>query len=100
MRPPPYQPRPFTSLGTNDKTAAPVTQPLYSFKGSVKRPDAPPPLPVIRYLPTMPLELARPCWKRLDLESSSRRGVSVPLADSTTHLAFWKTSRLLLALSK
>jgi len=91
---------PVTLPGNAATTAAPVTAPLYSFKGSLKRPDAPPPLPLIRYLPTMPLELARPCGKRPDLDNSSRRGVSVPLADRTTHLAFWKTSRLLLALSK
>ena len=42
----------------------------------------------IRYLPTMPLEFAKPCGKRALVELSSRRDVSAPLADTTTARAF------------
>jgi len=48
----------------------------------------------MRCLPTMPLEFASPCGKRLDLELSSSLGVSAPFAQTTTPFARWKTSRL------
>ena len=46
----------------------------------------------IRYLPTLPLELARPLGNRLDCDKSNRRGVSAPLAETTTARACWKCS--------
>ena len=42
------------------------------------------PVVSVRYLPTTPLELPRPCGKRADFELSSSRAVSHALAASTT----------------
>jgi hypothetical protein len=41
----------------------------------------------IRFLPTMPLEFARPSGKRADSDSNNSRGVSAPFALSTTAFA-------------
>ena len=50
--------------------------PLYSFRGCSNTPCASPPLSHIRYLPTRPLEFARPCGKRFDFDRSNSLGVS------------------------
>src|SRR5690606_25779660 len=47
----------------------------------------------MRYLPTLPLELARPWGNRLDADASSSRGVSAPLAARMNALARWACSR-------
>src|SRR6478672_4634642 len=47
----------------------------------------------IRYFPTLPLEFARPFGNNDDFDKNSRRGVSAPLAQSTTAFALWKCSR-------
>ncbi|MND03766.1 hypothetical protein D3C83_237430 [compost metagenome] len=52
----------------------------------------------IRCLPTTPLEFANPSGKRFDFELSSSRGVSAPLAESTT--AFARCTTSFLSLSK
>ena len=48
----------------------------------------------IRYLPTTPLEFARPFGKWLDADKRSSRGVSEPLQHSTTARARWNCSFL------
>src|SRR5439155_23184962 len=48
------------------------------------KPDTDAPVVSVRYLPTVPLELARPLGKRLDFEFNNRRAVSQALAASTT----------------
>jgi len=46
----------------------------------------------IRFLPTWPLELARPLGKRPDTELSSSRGVPTPLQATMTTSAGWNCS--------
>jgi hypothetical protein len=41
----------------------------------------------------LPLELASPYGKAADLDMSNRRGVSAPLAETTSALARWKIFR-------
>src|SRR4029079_169439 len=73
---------------------APEITPLKSLSSCSNSAFAPAPLPVIRYLPTTPLEFARPSGNFGDFESSKSRADSEPFADSTTAFAFWKCSRL------
>src|SRR5579871_6588709 len=68
--------------------------PLYSFRGCSNNPIDSAPLSHIRFLPTRPLEFARPSGKRADFDMSSSRGVSTPLAQTTTFRARCLTSRL------
>ena len=66
---------------------------LYSFSWRSKTPPAAAPPLNMRYFPTSPLEFASPFGNRFDFEIRSRRGVSAPLAQRTTALAFCKCSR-------
>src|SRR6185503_14318296 len=68
--------------------------PLYPLTSCSNTPLPNPPPLNIRYLPTAPLELARPCGNRFDLEFNNSRGVSAPLAQTKTAFARWKISFL------
>ncbi len=70
---------------------------LYSFSSCSKVATTPPPWLNIRCLPTMPLELARPCAAAGVAEFSSSRGVSPPFAHTTTARAFCSCSRFSLS---
>src|SRR5439155_7250278 len=95
--PPPTSPR---SRGTSyrSQTMRVATSPLNPLISCSNCPTAEPAPFHIMFLPTKPLEFARPSGKRFDLELSSRRGVSAPLAHTTTAFARWKIS--LLSVSK